>query len=81
MNQISLDTWSEEIVHDVSTGIDKKRIEEFGNILMKCLDIESSSPEGRRLKANLRKINISEGQNSINLHAVMEIDFNFDDFK
>jgi hypothetical protein len=81
MNQIFLDTWSENMVHDVSTGIPKNRIEEFGNNMMESLGIESPSPEGRKLKANLRKINISEGQNSINSHAVMEIDFNVDDFK
>eukprot|EP00090_Calanus_glacialis_P019475 TRINITY_DN29921_c0_g1_i1.p1 TRINITY_DN29921_c0_g1~~TRINITY_DN29921_c0_g1_i1.p1 ORF type:complete len:224 (-),score=34.39 TRINITY_DN29921_c0_g1_i1:149-820(-) len=81
MNQIFLDSWTEEMVHDVSTGIDKNRIEEFGNILMECLDVKPSSPEGKKLKANLRKVNISEGQNSINAHAVMEIEFNVDDFK
>jgi hypothetical protein len=74
MNQLFLDTC-------ISTGVDKNRIDEFSNILMECLVIESSSPEGRKLKANLRKINIAEGINVINAHAVMEIDFNVDDVK
>ena len=74
MNQLYLDTC-------ISTGIDKNTIDEFGKMLMECLDIESSSPEGRKLKANLRKVNIGQGINAINAHAVMEINFYVDDFK
>ena len=74
MHQLFLDTC-------ISTGIDKNTIDEFGKILMECLVIESSSPEGRKLKANLRKINIAEGINVINANAVTELDFNVDDFK
>lgn len=81
MNRIFLDNWTENMTHDVSTGIPKDKIDEFGKNLMECLELEPTSTEGRKLIANLKKINISSGPNAINAHAVMEIDFNINDFR
>jgi hypothetical protein len=44
------------MIHDVSKGIPKNKIEEYGNNLMECLDLEPKSPEARKLKANLKHI-------------------------
>lgn len=78
MNEIFFDSWKESMVHDVSKGVSKDKIGEFGDNLLECLGLDNESPEARKLKANLRKINITTGANA---HAIMEIDFNVDSFK
>ena len=81
IDKMFFEHWTESMSNDVSTGISKDKIGEFGMAMAEVLGLQPGSKEDKTLKANLRKITISEGAGSINAHSVMEMDFHLDAFK